>query len=108
MVDFFDAVANWADAKDKDVIFVRDFDDEDESSGLAWWAIVKMRDGRGPYQAEIKAMKQIKRSRKDKDGNEIPPETDEQFQERVEKKISMHVFEATKARVHAKPLAFAA
>ncbi len=92
-VDFFDVAADWADRKDRVMVFMRDDDGAEE--GPAWWAVITMRDGRGPFQIEVK---QMFINTQKLDGEKKRRETDEEFTDRVTAKIENAVREAIKAR----------
>jgi hypothetical protein len=46
MLEFLEAAADWADRHERDVVFVRDD---------VWSAIIRLRDGRGAFQATVDA-----------------------------------------------------
>jgi hypothetical protein len=106
-LSFFDIVADWADDKGREVIFLRDFDEEKgEDSRLYWWAIIKLSDARGPFRAEIR---DIGKNPK-KIGADGKPrmETDQEYVERVRARMDEGLRQAIKERRFYQPKALAA
>jgi hypothetical protein len=95
---FMDIAADWADRHDRDVIFVRDYEDgaNPEKAKPKWFCIIRMRDARGPYQAEISEKPQ--NGKKCVDGEKPRKETDAEYRERMIDRLEAAVREAMKKR----------
>lgn len=101
MKEFFHAASDWADTKGMDIIFVRDCDDEKENSPFCMWAIINLKDAAGPYRAEVAEMgRNLKKSEKDPETGETTTreETEEEFRDRVWKKLTQSLILAHKKR----------
>jgi len=108
MEAFFNAVSDYADAKGYDVVFIRDFD-EDDKDGLTaptMWAAFSFRDGQGAYTVNVKRMLPMKGRKANKKLNfkASEPESADAFKSRVIEKIERRHREVTKERRFAKPI----
>lgn len=96
MMKFFEACADWAQARDVVCVFERD-----EYDG--WYARVPMRDANGPFSAVVNLVSPrgaYKHTNKDGSVTEKPAETHEEYAERIGKMCGKACADARQHRIN--------